>query len=130
GVRVEPGGGGSVFEARRCALDGVGPWPECVVVPCVAALENIEGPATGHGDDTAHGPAAEDQALGPLPGLREGNLPNVAQHEAVALIIDTGGAFGLAAVARILADAAAGVDRLSSIVNSFRPRVGSGQAQT
>src|SRR5947207_6939774 len=59
GVRVEPGGGGSVFEAGCCALDGVGPWPERVVVPCVAALENIERPSTGHGDERGYGPAAE-----------------------------------------------------------------------
>src|SRR5207245_2224289 len=38
--------------------------------------------------------------------------------------------FALTAVARILADAAAGIDRLSGIVNGFRPGVGSGQAET
>src|SRR4029453_13653696 len=81
------------------------------------------------GRDAAEGPAAEDKALGAFPGFREGNFPNVAQHEPGALIIETGSGLGLTAAASILADAAAGVDRLSGVINGFRPGVSGGQAQ-
>src|SRR6476661_10589466 len=128
-ARVEPGIGSSLVEAGRDALDGVGTRPQGVIVPCISTLGNIERATASQSCDAAEGPAAEDKALGAFPGFREGNFPNVAQHEPVALIIKTGCAFGLTAAARTLADAAAGVDGFSGVVNGFRPGVSGGQAQ-
>src|SRR5437773_166487 len=89
GAGIEPPVGGSIFEAQRGALNSVGAGPESVVIPCVAALRNIEGATASHGGDPAEGPAAEDKSLGPFPGFREGNFPNIAHHQPVTLIIDT-----------------------------------------
>src|SRR5262249_38221656 len=53
----------------------------------------------------------------------ERQLPDVTDYHAMALIQNARAALGLAAMARILADATASIDGLSGVVDHMRPRV-------
>src|SRR5437879_2295259 len=89
---------------------------DTVIVLGVRALLDVKRVSTGQCNDALEGPPGNERARRPLPTPGERNVPDVTNHQKVALVEQAAGAFGLD-VSGILTLATSIVRSISGIID-------------